>query len=588
DHPCPSGTFKGRGEHTTDIHCLKPELEVLNIKVPVTQEEFSDKFCNALLYYKAGPTGYKPCTNIPQTGNWTGCPDSFYVGEGRGPWSCPINPEYSCIQVTDFMSMCGIDKNCAACYPGNIEGNTYNYVEIQEIKDIPNTNPKKVTGKYANQYNYPNAKQRVTQVSGRLPYPSEVNVIQSLWGTTNFWVDDQPPIACNLSSSSPACLNDLRDVVVVWDDATKAGFYAACVYTSTGDAVCTGDAVDCVNGVCPINSALPCADWNGRKICSATKCKSAADPAAGETEIVTIDDTMYQNDGPRDENGNCLGQIYIFTGKGSRCRPPGVTVGLLNDCCESGDKVVSDSTGSAMDLYGAINAIQHLYHLGQIAYYGSQILETGEEIIEMTYNAANGYFSYTTASGTVTVIQGGISEGVANSLMDIGAAGDLASGFESYMNAFLNPTTIAITAVMHIVTKLLFGNGCDNNDVTTVMLRDSKYCHFVGDYCEKKWPIMGCVQKAKGYCCFNSKLGRIIHEQGRPQLKAFQPDGNWGEGKRPYCRGFTPEEFQMLDFSKIDLSEYFEDIQKDMDQKLQKMQETATQKVNEFYNRMSQ
>ena len=27
------------------------------------------------------------------------------------------------------------------------------------------------------------------------------------------------------------------------------------------------------------------------------------------------------------------------------------------------------------------------------------------------------------------------------------------------------------------------------------------------------------------------------------------------------CRGFTPEEFQALDFSKIDLSEYYADIE---------------------------
>src|SRR3546814_19770346 len=63
-----------------------------------------------------------------------------------------------------------------------------------------------------------------------------------------------------------------------------------------------------------------------------------------------------------------------------------------------------------------------------------------------------------------------------------------------------------------------------------------------------------------GECCFNTKLGRIIQEQGRPQLKAF--NGNlWGTAKKPMCRGFTPEEFQALDFSKIDLSEYYADIE---------------------------
>nr|HEC1719610.1 mating pair stabilization protein [Campylobacter jejuni] len=34
----------------------------------------------------------------------------------------------------------------------------------------------------------------------------------------------------------------------------------------------------------------------------------------------------------------------------------------------------------------------------------------------------------------------------------------------------------------------------------------------------------------------------------------------WGSPKSPDYRGFTPEEFQKLDFSKIDLSEFIADI----------------------------
>ena len=59
---------------------------------------------------------------------------------------------------------------------------------------------------------------------------------------------------------------------------------------------------------------------------------------------------------------------------------------------------------------------------------------------------------------------------------------------------------------------------------------------------------------------FNSKLGRIVQEQGRLQLKQFAPGGNWGSAGSPNRAGFTPEEFQMLDFSQIDLSEMFGDL----------------------------
>jgi len=61
------------------------------------------------------------------------------------------------------------------------------------------------------------------------------------------------------------------------------------------------------------------------------------------------------------------------------------------------------------------------------------------------------------------------------------------------------------------------------------------------------------VQKKKTYCCFGSPLARIAAEQGRIQL-GF----DFGTAKSPNCRGFTPEEFQKLDFSKIDFSEWLE------------------------------
>lgn len=75
-------------------------------------------------------------------------------------------------------------------------------------------------------------------------------------------------------------------------------------------------------------------------------------------------------------------------------------------------------------------------------------------------------------------------------------------------------------------------------------------CHYVGEYCSEK--ILGtCVQKKQTYCCFSSPLARIIQEQGRAQLgKSF------GSAKSPNCSGLTPDEFQKIDWDKVDLSEY--------------------------------
>ncbi|MCV3378171.1 hypothetical protein L8T67_02110 [Campylobacter lari] len=47
----------------------------------------------------------------------------------------------------------------------------------------------------------------------------------------------------------------------------------------------------------------------------------------------------------------------------------------------------------------------------------------------------------------------------------------------------------------------------------------------------------------------------MFNEQGSPQIGR-----GWGSPKSLDCRGFTPEEFQKLDFSEIDLSEFIADI----------------------------
>lgn len=107
---------------------------------------------------------------------------------------------------------------------------------------------------------------------------------------------------------------------------------------------------------------------------------------------------------------------------------------------------------------------------------------------------------------------------------------------------------------------LIFKEQCPDASLETVQAKQAGRTHFIGTYCKKSIPLVGCVQKADVYCLFNSKMGRIIQEQGRGQLQQFNPDGNWGSTGAPNCEGFTPEEFQMLDFSQIDLSEMFGNI----------------------------
>jgi len=206
-------------------------------------------------------------------------------------------------------------------------------------------------------------------------------------------------------------------------------------YDPVADGCYEGDTT------CPYGPQYPCVAYEGRSVCSPDPCHEGA----GDIEDVDPGgegENDPKNDGQWTDEGECLGTIYIFSGRDMRCRVPGIETGWFN-CCDGGDT----------------------------------------------------WF------------------GMAR---------------------------------------------CNETEQMIAELKRRGMCHKVGSYCSKK--ILGiCVQRKNTYCCFNSKLARIVHEQGRPQLEAFA--GNlWGEAESPRCRGFTVEEFQMLDFNRIDLSEWYGDI----------------------------
>lgn len=91
---------------------------------------------------------------------------------------------------------------------------------------------------------------------------------------------------------------------------------------------------------------------------------------------------------------------------------------------------------------------------------------------------------------------------------------------------------------------------CSETDFTLAVKRETKLAVYVGSYCAKK-TMLGCIEKRKSYCVYNSQVGRIIQEQGREQLGI-----TWGDPETPECRGLTIDEFSQIDFAKLDLSEW--------------------------------
>lgn len=372
----------------------------------------------------------------------------------------------------------------------------------------------------------------------------------------------------------------------------------------------------CLTGYsCPLGN-YQCQQVGSRWMCSPYQCITQSQ-IQDEGDIIA---SGLENDGERDASGNCLGTVYIFNGKKMRCRKSGVQTGFHNCCNESRGKLY-DSTGSTglTSIPDMIKTIAAVYSVLKFGYNLANSTTVYISLIDRTVtvngvnyalNSAEGVAAANAALqygidvtppglvGELTIIDipqsakdGFVGAGIGNYIQELGpqiawAIAQLALSRmvkDPVLSSAVNLVgKVALMALGKIpvnyymiafqvisLAMSLFMKRCDSQDIETSTFNDSRYCHEVGEYCVKKWPLVGCVQKARGFCCFNSKLARIIHEQGRPQLAGFGPGGGWGQPKNPNCRGFLPEEFQALDFNKIDLSEYVEDIQRNIRTNLQ-------------------
>ena len=98
---------------------------------------------------------------------------------------------------------------------------------------------------------------------------------------------------------------------------------------------------------------------------------------------------------------------------------------------------------------------------------------------------------------------------------------------------------------------LLVGLGnCSASERELAEERNAGNTHYLGRYCSKRTFFGACIRRSRAWCVFGSKLGRILQQQGRRQLGI-----GWGS-----CRGFTVAEIEGIDFARLDLSEFTQDL----------------------------
>lgn len=232
----------------------------------------------------------------------------------------------------------------------------------------------------------------------------------------------------------------------------------------------------------------------------------------------------------------------LFKGEHEECRKG---YGGLKNCCKTDPGGKSNNTIMlSAGLQGAKVGSKYMfdYMYQNTEWMQSAFSSMGFDGIDMASHFGSSFSMY------------GLSWTAGSTALAAGETGTGALGQTVYGlgNGFaFDPYSFAIMVAIQIVMSLM---ECNAGEQQLGMHRGSNLCHYVGDYCSKK-TFGVCLQTNQSYCCYNSKLAKIINEQGKPQIGK-----GWGTPEAPSCDGFTAEEFQKIDFSAIDMSEFVGDI----------------------------
>ncbi|MDK9714523.1 MAG: conjugal transfer protein TraN [Sulfuritalea sp.] len=255
-------------------------------------------------------------------------------------------------------------------------------------------------------------------------------------------------------------------------------------------------------------------------------------------------------------------ETEIFKGFDSRCR---IKLFGLANCCKK------SSGGGGFSNFNL---------LGSALSAGGQVLDVGSSYVyDALYDGST------------------LQQGLGAALGVLGADGLFNPSFSFYGFSFqflpsqgfiftgFDPTTLAIQIGVMILQDLL---SCEQQEQILAMRSGQNLCHEIGTYCSSELKLLFikiCIEHTKSYCCYNSRLARILNEQGRGQIGK-----GWGGAKSPNCSGFTQAEFASIDFSSIDLSEFTAEIMANIKMpnvgtSSQQVQTSVQQKVQNYYQR---
>ena len=334
------------------------------------------------------------------------------------------------------------------------------------------------------------------------------------------------PDGCYERTNSYACLTGQSD------NSECAGYSADPKCAPQGSS-CTGDTI---GGQCSMTtktfrcetkpaSSATVTDCSGQIFCAGGGCFNTSAPP--DTDFAR---TMALMEAAR-QAGVYGTETEIFSGADSRCTKK--LFGLANCCKKSGG-------GS-----GASNQM-----LVAAAKTGVQGLDVGSAYV---YDSL--YSGGTMQQGLGAMLGALGGDGLFNPSFNFYGFGFQFLPSQGFVFTGFDGVSLAIQVGVMILQDLL---KCEQSEQITAMRRDQNLCQEIGTYCSNELKLLVakiCIEHTTSFCCFNSRLARIINQQARPQIGK-----GWGDGQSPNCRGFTMDEFASIDFSRVDLSEFTAEI----------------------------
>lgn len=221
------------------------------------------------------------------------------------------------------------------------------------------------------------------------------------------------------------------------------------------------------------------------------------------------------------------GEIRVFRGETSNCRSK-VAWGL-GACCRPSAQGRQTTNMQALAELGVTHALRG-------------VLASGSEHTHDVLFSAE-----TLKAGLGSMSVGGIAQAFSPSLSFYGLEVAVTEGALSFG---FDPTSFAVAVALSVISNML---RCHQDEQILSMRIGAGLCDATAEWCSKK-RLFSCKERTRTYCCYNSRLARLVARQGLAQI-----------GAPARCDGFTTAEFRRLDFGRIDISSFVSELSPSVD-----------------------